>query len=141
MFAAVMAFSGCAAISGLIPGHGIDLHKDSKIVLVYLGARDCHFCDQWEENEQQKILLSEEIKHIEFYKIVRSTFHRNLQLSDFQDDLKWLYESVKMDNSTPTFVVLVDKTIVLKIAGLNYWDERVMPLLTELIKKKSAKHD
>jgi len=141
MFAAVMAFSGCAGISGIIPGHGIDLHKDSKIVLVYLGARDCHFCNQWEENEQQRFLSSDEIKHLEFQKIVRNTFHRNLQPSDFKDGLQWLYESVKRDNSTPTFVVLVDKSVILEIAGLNNWDKKVMPLLTELIKKKSAQHD
>jgi hypothetical protein len=141
MFAAVMAFSGCAAISGLIPGYGLDLHKDSKITLVYLGARDCHFCNQWEENEQQKFLSSEEIKHIVFLKIVRNTFHRNLQIEDLPDDFKWIYESVKMDNSTPTFAVLVDKAVVLKIAGSNNWDKRVMPLLTDIIEKKSAMHD
>jgi len=65
----------------------------------------------------------------------------NLQPSDFQDNLEWLYESVKMDNSTPTFIVLVNKTIVLKTAGSNNWDKKVMPLLTELIKRKSAKQD
>jgi len=141
LFAAVMILSGCAGISGGIPGHGVDLHKDSKIAVIYLGARDCHFCSQWEENEQQRFLTSEEIKHLEFQKIVRNTFHRNLQPSDFKDDLKWLYESVKMDNGTPTFVVLVDKSVVLKIAGVDKWDKEVMPLLTELIKKKQAQYN
>jgi hypothetical protein len=46
-----------------------------------------------------------------------------------------------MDNSTPTFAVLVDKAVVLKIAGSNNWDKRVMPLLTDIIEKKSAMHD
>jgi len=141
MLAAVMVFSGCAALPGLVPGPEPVVHKDSKIALVYLGARDCHFCNQWEEDEQQKFLASKEIRHIEFQKIVRNTFHRKLQPSDFSDDVKWLYESVKTDNGTPTFVVLVDKSVVLKIAGLNYWGERVMPLLTELVRKQSALRD
>jgi hypothetical protein len=136
-----MIFSGCSALSGFFAGYGIDVHKDSKITLVYLGARDCHYCSQWEENEQRKFLLSREIKSIEFIKIERNTFHRNLQPDDFPDDFKWLYENVKMDNSTPTFAVLVDKTIVLKVAGSNNWDKKVMPLLTNLIDKKAAKHD
>jgi predicted bacteriocin transport accessory protein len=133
--------SGCSALSGLFTGYGIDLHKDSKITLVYLGARDCHFCKQWEENEQQIFLLSKEFKHIEFLKIERNTFRRSLQLDDFPDDFKWLYESVKMDNSTPTFAVLVDKTVVLKVAGSNNWDKKIMPLFTNLIEKKSAARD
>lgn len=136
-----MVFSGCSALPGLFPGNGIDLHKDSKITLVYLGARDCHFCNQWEENEQQKFLLSKEIKQIEFLKIVRNTFHRNVQSDDFPDDFKWLYEIVKRDNTTPTFAVLVDKAVVLKAAGSNNWDKKIMPLLTDLIKKRSAKSD
>jgi hypothetical protein len=134
----VMVFSGCSALSGHFTGYGIAVHKDSKITLVYLGARDCHFCSQWEENEQQKFLLSEEFKHIEFLKIVRNTFHRNLQSDDFPVGYKWLYESVKMDDSTPTFVVLVDRSVVLTVAGSNNWDTKVMPLLTDLIEKKSA---
>lgn len=136
-----MVFSGCSALSGPFTGYGIAWHKDSKITLVYLGARDCHFCNQWEENELQKFLLSKEIKQIEFLKIERNTFRRNLQPDDFPDDFKWLYESVKMDNSTPTFAVLVDKTIVLKIAGSDNWDKKIIPLLTNLIEKKSAKRD
>jgi hypothetical protein len=133
--------SGCSALSGLFTGYGIDLHKNSKITLVYLGARDCHFCNQWEENEQQKFLLSKEINQIVFLKIKRNTFHRNLQLDDFPDDFKWLYELVKMDNSTPTFAVLVDKTLVFEVAGTNNWDKKIMPLLTNLIEKKSAARD
>jgi|GEM_PF-1179364 len=133
--------SGCCALSGFFAGCGIDVHRDSKITLVYLGARDCHYCSTWEEDELPKFLASEEIKHLEFLKIVRNTFHRALLPDDLPDDYRWLYGSIVKDGGTPTFVVLVDKSVVRDVAGSNNWDTKIMPLLTNLVAKKSAARD
>jgi len=138
LFAIAALFSGCTSLSRFITCQEVVMRKDSQITLVYLGARDCHYCREWEENELKGFLSSPEIKEVQFLRIVRPTFRRNLQPGDLPGEYQWLYEKVGTDTSTPSFVLLVDRNVISDTAGSDNWQQNVLPLLSCLVTKKAT---
>jgi hypothetical protein len=105
----------------------------SQIIVIYFAASDCPYCIKWEENNKG-FLESDESKFIAFHAIRREYFVEPLNKGALPDDLQWVLEQTKV-TGTPTFIVIVDRNILLQTSK---WDEEVLPLIKELVSLKKA---
>ena len=113
------------------------LTEKSQIIVIYFAASDCRFCTKWEENNKG-FFASDESKFIDFRTIRRAYFLEPVYKDDLPDDLKWVLEKTKIGGTAPTFIVIVDRNILLQT---HKWDREVLPLIKELVtmKKDSLK--
>jgi hypothetical protein len=109
---------------------------DAQITVLYFGAEDCPHSAAWEKEEQVAFRHSKEYGHVDFRSIKRRIHNRGPSIDDFPHDLRWLYEDAETGGVSPYYVVVVDRTIVLRTYGRHNWERKVTPLLKELCARK-----
>lgn len=105
-----------------------------QIIVIYFAASNCRFCTKWEE-DNKGFFASDESKFIDFRTIRRAYFEEPVYKDDLPDDLKWVAEKTKIGGTAPTFIVIVDRNILLQTYK---WDREVLPLIKELVTLKKA---
>jgi hypothetical protein len=119
----------------------------SKIQLVYLSAKDCSFCREWDKDHLSngKLIAFPDAGDFDLVVSSRFSLRDPLRKRDLPDDLQPLFDKLSANSiykrvieSTPSFLVLVDDQIRVFNVGA-FLDSPVYPVLRAAIDEKRGR--
>ena len=108
--------------------------KSSRLDVVYLGAEDCHFCQQWEFGSRVKLLESREASAFTFHEIKNQTLTKPMTAKDYPADLQWVYKQVGTTRGVPRFLLAIDGRVVMNSLGTGEYKRNFLPALNEVVR-------
>lgn len=112
---------------------------DSRIEIVYSGAKDCPACLGWkrEGGGRELFMRFAESRHVVFREIEKATLDAPFSDSEWPEDLRWLPKgNPKLYDIVPAFSVLVDGRLVMTRFGTVGWGGEVVPAVRALVRDK-----
>ena len=115
------------------------LGPDEPIYLVAHTAADCPICKVWRASSTglpAARQLSDTWPHVHFVLIDRRSLYGSEDESLYPPELHYLFQGRKeryqLSPPTPLFEVVVRDQVVLRLGGLQAWNENVVPAIQEL---------
>lgn len=115
------------------------LKRDDPVYVVAHTAVDCPICKVWRDSDSGLPLarkLSEDRRHVHLVMIDRRSLSGSEDESLYPPELRFLYQDrrdrYQLSPPTPLFEIVVREKVVLRLAGLQAWTERVVPALQQL---------
>jgi hypothetical protein len=125
-----------------------ELKRDSVIEVVYLSALNCSFCRSWElENlsDGRGFRATPDWREVSFTRLRKAAAGATLSPSFFPERLRPVAEEIASDQRkrallsvTPSFIVLVDGHLAAAALGSAAWDQRIYPILQELVEQRAT---
>jgi hypothetical protein len=100
---------------------------DARIVL-YIGARDCHYCHEWEAYHRDAFVAGLKKNGIGFRELIVTTLRDVRRETDWPDDIKWVRNANPNMKGTPWYFVLNGQTIEKSAFGTVRWETAIAPL-------------
>lgn len=129
--APALILAGCQARPPLGPIMPADQAADPArpLTLVYLGARNCGYCLEWEGDQEQAFLASAERRAITYRRLIFASF-RDLTVDRvWPADLVWIRDELGITGGTPRYVVVRGRELLLSAVGTDDWSGIVLPTL------------
>jgi hypothetical protein len=115
------------------------LRRDDPVYLVVHTAVDCPVCKVWRESSTGLPVarkLSDTWPHVHFVLIDRRSLYGSEDEALYPPELHDLYqgrrERYQLSPATPLFEVVVRNQVILRLGGLQAWNENVVPAIQEL---------
>jgi hypothetical protein len=115
------------------------LRREEPIYLVAHTAADCPICKVWRASSTGLSVarqLSDTWPHVHFVLIDRRSLYSSEDESLYPPELNYLFQGRKeryqLSPPTPLFEVVVRNHVVLRLGGLQAWNENVVPAIQEL---------
>lgn len=103
------------------------------ITVVYLGAYDCFYCQQWEARAKGELLESNEGKAVRFYEVMGRTLREPIVEQNFPDELKWLARKLGPSRGVPRFLLVIDGQVARSVYGTNDYEMVFLPALRQAV--------
>jgi hypothetical protein len=130
--------AGLIALALALAGMAARAEDHKAIQLIYIGAYNCIYCKQWELFSEPPWRKRPEAAKVEVRKIMVPFFERTNADASWPEDLRWVRDQTNVKAGTPRFIVVVDHRIVQNAFGLNGWNQRTVPLLADLVARRST---
>ncbi|MSQ74025.1 MAG: hypothetical protein EXR27_22565 [Betaproteobacteria bacterium] len=114
--------------------------RSSRLDVIYLGSKDCRFCQQWEFDSRAKLLESREARAFSFHEIKNDTLAKPITAADYPADLQWVYKKVGAMSGVPRFLLAIDGRVVMNSLGTGGYKRNFLPTLNEVV-RVSGKND
>jgi hypothetical protein len=115
------------------------LRRDDPVYVVAHSAVDCPICKVWRASSSGLPLgmkLSETYPHVHFVLIDRPSLRGSETESLYPAELRFLYQErrdrYQLSPPTPLFEIVMHNRVILRLAGLQAWNEQVIPSLQKL---------
>lgn len=115
------------------------LGRDDPVYVVAHAAVDCPICKVWRASSSGLPLgmkLSETYPHVHFVLIDRHSLRGSEDESLYPEELHFLYQErrdrYQLSPPTPLFEIVMHNRVILRLAGLQAWNEQVIPSLQKL---------
>ena len=100
---------------------------DARMVL-YVGARDCSYCRQWEAAHRDAFAAGLKKNGIGFRELIVTTLRDVRRETDWPDDIKWVRNANSSMKGTPWFFVLNGGVTEKSAYGTVRWETAIAPL-------------
>ena len=129
--APALILAGCQARQPLGPVMPADQAADPArpLTLVYLGARNCGYCLDWEGDEELAFLASAERREITYRRLIFASFRDLTSDQVWPADLVWIRDELGITGGTPQYVIVRGREVLLSAIGTDEWDGYVLPTL------------
>lgn len=133
-----LVIAAAAAAVPVLPAEEIALSASSRVQVVYFSAPDCPYCQRFEapRGSRAAFLASKLAREVEFYDARRASLGLSPSIANVPPPVKWIWDKAWIPRATPAWVVTVDDTVVLSVAGLGYWEGQVRPLIEQLVERR-----
>ncbi|MDR3371304.1 hypothetical protein [Rhodoferax sp.] len=115
------------------------LGRDDPVYVVAHSAVDCPICKVWRKSSSGLPLgmkLSQTWPHVHFVLIDRASLRGSEDESLYPPELHFLYQErrdrYQLSPPTPLFEIVMHNRVVLRLAGLQAWNEQVIPSVQKL---------
>jgi len=121
------------------------LKRDDPVYVVAHSAVDCPVCKTWRASSSGLPLakkLSETWPNVRFVLIERRYLNGSEDESLYPRELHALYQDrrdrYQMSPPTPLFEIVMHDKVVLRLAGLQAWNEQVVPAVEEIERNRET---
>ena len=126
-----LVLAGCQARPPLGPKMPADEAADPArpLTLIYLGARNCPYCLDWEGDQEQAFLASADRRAITYRRLIFASFRDLTSDRVWPEDLRWVRDELGITGGTPQYIVVRGREVLLSTIGLDKWSDEVLPTL------------
>lgn len=96
--------------------------------IVYIGARDCSVCHQWERTSQREFAARCAARGIKFRSVEVETLRNIRDVRYWPPDLRPLLAQFPDRTITPRFLAVRDGEVVLSVHGLGAYERQILTL-------------
>ena len=122
------------------------LKRDEPLYVVAHSAVDCPVCKTWRASSTGLPLakkMSETWPNVRFVLIERASLNGSEDESLYPPELRSLYQDRKgryqLSPATPLFEIVIRDKVVLRLAGLQAWNDQVVPSVEKLEGNRETK--
>jgi hypothetical protein len=115
-----------AAISAWT-GHSAHHARESKIMLLYVGADDCAPCRAWRNGERPAFLASPEFARVIYREIDAPHLESLMNDQNWPEDVRDYRSRIRQSDGVPLWLVISDHAVVEQQFGTAAWRERILP--------------
>jgi len=116
-----------AGVAGVLALPATRAKADGRMVL-YVSARDCHYCREWEQYHRETFVQGLSKNGIGWRELEVTTLHDVKRDSDWPAEIKWVRDANPAMKGTPWFFVINGRTIEKAIFGTVRWQTAIAPL-------------
>jgi hypothetical protein len=117
----------------------IPIPRAAELLVLYLGTPDCPWCRAWEANNRGKFLSSPLAKTITLVEVKGASLTTGVQLHDFPEQYRDIAKRIGSGRlGVPQFVVISNRRILMREIGTWAWEDRLEPLLHELVRWRAS---
>ena len=144
--AAVLTAGFAVAAEQAPLGEHLLLKRNDPLYVVAHSAVDCPACKMWEASSTGLPLakkLSETWPNVRFVLIERESLNSSEEESLYPPELRSLYLDRKgryqLSPATPLFELVIRDRVVLRLSGVQAWNEQVLPSIQKLEQNRETK--
>jgi hypothetical protein len=109
------------------------------IIVVYLGANDCPYCQHWEARAKAELLTSPEGRVVRYYEVKGETLRQPIVERHYPEELKWLARRLGPLRGVPRFVLLVNGQVAWSVLGTNDYESVFLPALRQAVARRNGR--
>ncbi len=130
---ALAALAGCGTsqVRGPIVTADAGPDPERPLTVIYIGARNCGYCLEWEGEEERQFLASETRKRLTYRRLIFRSFRNVTSNGVWPGDLVWVRDRLGIRSGTPRFIVVREQEILLTTSGTEAWSYEVLPLVRD----------
>lgn len=99
------------------------------LTLIYLGARNCPYCIEWEGEPEQAFLASADRRSITYRRLIFASFRNLTSDRVWPEDLVWVRDELGITGGTPQYIIVRGRRVLLATIGTDTWSSEVLPTL------------
>ena len=112
-----------------------DAPKRPRVILLYVGAKDCAPCRAWQREEKVAFRASAEFQHLIYREVKSPTLFDLLKDENWPEDLREYRDQLGRDAGVPLWFVMADGRIVQRGMGPAQWSAEVFPKIRSLLRQ------
>ena len=107
--------------------------KDRDILVVYIGAKDCGPCRQWQDDMGAKFRTSNEFKRLRYREVESPKLFSLLNDEVWPADLRVYRQRIDRTMGVPMWLVVLNGEVVTRGFGVSQWANTIIPTLRQLL--------
>ena len=137
---ALAALAGCGTSQVRGPIVPADSGPDPQrpLTVIYIGAKNCGYCLEWEDETERQFLASEERKRVTYRRLIFASFRDLTSDRVWPNDLIWVRDRLGIRRGTPRYIVTREQEILLTTYGTTAWTFDVLPLVRSRVSRTRA---
>jgi len=97
--------------------------------VIYIGAKDCKYCRDWEAQYEQKFKAQCAARHVQFRAIEVATLRNIRDERYWPNDLKPLLAKFSSRTGSPHFLAVAGSRVIVDTHGILNWKKLILPLV------------
>jgi len=110
------------------------------IEVIYIGADDCFYCQHWEAARKPELVALIRGTGAKLVEIHGDTVAKPVTETFFPLPYRWVHRAIGDVTFLPSFVLLVDGKIVLKVRGTSDYSEIFEPKMRAILARDHVKN-
>jgi hypothetical protein len=109
--------------------------------IIYVSARNCGYCRGYEASMEDKIKAEAKKNLVEYRTVSVASFANISNEEEYPADLKWIPKTIRMENLTPTFLLISGHTVLKLAMGTDQLSAYIIPMIQQRLPKSSKDKD